>query len=56
MVWEDPCFDVQQAAEKALNALLIALGVPFPKSHDTASSADPSPPPGAPRARNPGAA
>ncbi|MCV5768109.1 HEPN domain-containing protein, partial [Escherichia coli] len=36
MVWDDPCFDAQQAAEKALKALLIALGIPFPKTHDLA--------------------
>ncbi|MFN3179767.1 MAG: HEPN domain-containing protein, partial [Thermus sp.] len=34
VAWEDPCFDAQQAAEKALKALLIALGIPFPKTHD----------------------
>nr|WP_243029119.1 HEPN domain-containing protein [Thermus albus] len=26
VVWEDPCFDAHQAAEKALKALLVALG------------------------------
>lgn len=36
VVWDDPCFDAQQAAEKALKALLIALGIPFPKTHDLA--------------------
>ncbi|GAA6744498.1 HEPN domain-containing protein [Thermus antranikianii] len=36
VAWEDPCFDAQQAAEKALKALLIALGIPFPKTHDLA--------------------
>ena len=28
------CYHAQQAAEKALKALLTAYGVPFPKSHD----------------------
>lgn len=31
---EDLCFDAQQAAEKALKALLIHLSVPFPYTHD----------------------
>lgn len=31
---EDLCFDAQQAAEKALKGLLIALGVRFPYTHD----------------------
>lgn len=31
---EDLCFDAQQAAEKALKALLIQRGVPFPYVHD----------------------
>ena len=30
---EDLCFEAQQAAEKALKALLIARGVPFPRTH-----------------------
>ena len=34
VLWEEPCFDAQQAAEKALKALLVALGIPFPKTHD----------------------
>ncbi len=34
---EDLCFDAQQAAEKALKALLISLGVRFPRTHDLAS-------------------
>jgi len=31
---EDLCFDAQQAAEKALKALLICRGVRFPYVHD----------------------
>lgn len=31
---EDLCFDAQQAAEKALKALLISLSVRFPRTHD----------------------
>lgn len=34
VAWEDPCFDAQQAAEKALKALLIAWNIPFPRTHD----------------------
>ncbi|MDM7323519.1 MAG: HEPN domain-containing protein [Thermus sp.] len=34
VAWEDPCFDAHQAAEKALKALLVALGIPFPRTHD----------------------
>ena len=33
---EDLCFEAQQAAEKALNALLIKLRVQFPHVHDLA--------------------
>jgi len=31
---EDLCFDAQQAAEKAIKALLIQQGVRFPYTHD----------------------
>lgn len=31
---EDLCFDTQQAAEKAIKAVLILLGVSFPYVHD----------------------
>jgi HEPN domain-containing protein len=31
---EDLCFDAQQAAEKAIKAVLLKLGVPFPFIHD----------------------
>lgn len=33
LFYEDLCFDCQQAAEKALKALLIYCGVTFPKTH-----------------------
>jgi len=33
---EDLCFDAQQAAEKAIKALLINFGVEFPYVHDIA--------------------
>ncbi len=33
---EDLCFDAQQAAEKAIKAVLIHLGVRFPYVHDLA--------------------
>jgi HEPN domain-containing protein len=33
VVLEDLCFDAQQAAEKALKALLIARRIEFPKTH-----------------------
>lgn len=33
---EDLCFDAQQAAEKALKAVLIARGIVFPYGHDLA--------------------
>jgi HEPN domain-containing protein len=33
---EDLCFDAQQAAEKAIKAVLIARGVAFPPMHDLA--------------------
>ncbi len=32
--WEDLCFDAQQAAEKALKALLLARNIPFRFVHD----------------------
>ena len=34
--WEDLCFETQQAAEKALKAVLIAKGIPFRYVHDLA--------------------
>ena len=33
---EDLCFEAQQAAEKAIKAILIRLGVEFPYVHDLA--------------------
>jgi len=32
--WEDLCFDAQQAAEKAIKAVLRFRGIDFPKTHD----------------------
>jgi HEPN domain-containing protein len=34
---EDLCFDAQQAAEKAVKAVLVHLGVHFPYIHDLAA-------------------
>ncbi len=33
IVYEDLCFDAQQAAEKALKAVLVHNGVAFPRTH-----------------------
>jgi HEPN domain-containing protein len=33
---EDPCFDAQQAAEKAVKGVMIARGIDFPYVHDLA--------------------
>jgi len=33
---EDICFDAQQAAEKAIKAVLVSRGVDFPRVHDIA--------------------
>jgi len=33
IVYEDLCFDAQQAAEKSLKALLVKLNKPFPRTH-----------------------
>jgi len=33
ILYEDLCFDAQQAVEKALKALLVKLNKPFPKTH-----------------------
>ena len=38
--FEDPCFEAQQAAEKAIKAVLIHLGVRFPYIHDLADLLD----------------
>jgi HEPN domain-containing protein len=37
---EDLCFDAQQAAEKAIKAVLLSLGVRFPYHHDLAELLD----------------
>lgn len=34
--WEDLCFEAQQAAEKAVKAVLVFRGVDFPRTHDLA--------------------
>lgn len=33
-LWEDLCFDTEQAAEKAVKAVLVFHGIEFPKTHD----------------------
>jgi HEPN domain-containing protein len=33
-LWEDLCFDAQQAAEKAVKGVLVSRGIDFPKTHD----------------------
>ena len=33
ILYEDLCFDAQQAVEKSLKAILIKLNQPFPKTH-----------------------
>ncbi len=34
---EDACFEAQQAAEKAIKAVLLRLGIRFPYTHDLAA-------------------
>jgi len=36
VLWEDLCFDAQQAVEKAIKGLLIFYGIPFRFVHDIA--------------------
>ena len=36
VVYEDLCFDAQQASDKAIKALLVRQQVPFPKTHAVA--------------------
>jgi len=36
VLWEDLCFDAQQAAEKAIKGLLVFYGIPFRFVHDIA--------------------
>lgn len=38
--FEDPCFEAQQAAEKAIKAVLLHLGIRFPYIHDLADLLD----------------
>ncbi|MEK7766404.1 MAG: HEPN domain-containing protein, partial [bacterium] len=33
VLWEDVCYDAEQAAEKAIKALLLHKGIEFPKTH-----------------------
>ena len=40
MLFEDLCFDAQQAAEKAVKAVLVSKGRRFPKTHDLAELLD----------------
>jgi HEPN domain-containing protein len=35
-LFEDLCFEAQQSAEKAVKALLLSRGIPFPFIHDLA--------------------
>ena len=34
VLYEDLCFDAQQAAEKAIKAVPVYKKIPFPKTHD----------------------
>jgi HEPN domain-containing protein len=36
VLFEDLCFDAQQAAEKAIKAVLVSRGRRFPRTHDLA--------------------
>ena len=36
VLWEDMCFDAQQAVEKAIKAILVSQQIDFPKTHDIA--------------------
>jgi HEPN domain-containing protein len=40
VLFEDLCFDAQQAAEKAVKAVLVSKGRRFPKTHDLAELLD----------------
>jgi HEPN domain-containing protein len=40
VLFEDLCFDAQQAAEKAIKAILVLKGRRFPKTHDLAELLD----------------
>ena len=39
-LYEQLCFHAQQAAEKSLKALLVQMGIPFPKTHNIAHLID----------------
>ncbi len=36
ILWAIPCFEAQQAAEKAIKAVLISLGIKPPRTHEIA--------------------
>ena len=40
VLFEDLCFDAQQAAEKAIKSILVLNGERFPKTHDVAELLD----------------
>jgi HEPN domain-containing protein len=40
VLFEDLCFDAEQAAEKAIKAVLVLRGRRFPKTHDLAELLD----------------
>jgi len=40
VLFEDLCFDAEQAAEKAIKAVLVMKGSRFPKTHDLAELLD----------------
>jgi len=40
ILWEIPCFEAQQAAEKAVKAVLISVGVKPPRVHDVGELLD----------------
>jgi HEPN domain-containing protein len=44
VLYEHLCFHAQQAAEKAIKAVLLAQGVTFPRTHDLAYLMDSLPP------------
>jgi HEPN domain-containing protein len=37
ILYEDLCFDCEQAVEKSLKALLVHIDVPFPRTHSIAN-------------------
>jgi HEPN domain-containing protein len=37
ILYEDLCFDCEQAVEKSLKGLLVHIGVPFPRTHSIAN-------------------